>query len=294
MARFLWIPLGLSSSTWTIVGLALNAIGVVLLFLFGMPFEIPRSGPALLVRLANVEEKRKQALFRALGFVGLAAIILSLVFQSIGVLAATATFAGKLLAIHVAATPAAAQNTLIGEPFTTDPFLDGITLLLFLATLALATFTALLHRATVEVAKDTVAATKVGDRHHQESLSPVCVLREVFFDTNDYTVRARLKVQNVGAGPAIRINANIQCLGTERRHIGIGEVHTCDSLKSGDTTPDFIRSMEQPARGQDAVMFEIRLEYQNVFGAWGISTYNIYNGGYGLLTMELPKPQQRV
>ena len=74
----------------------------------------------------------------------------------------------------------------ISLSLTSDPFLDIVTLLLVGGTVALAIYTAKLHAATVSLAEDTVDATKVSDRHHQESLSPICVLKDV----GCYLVRA--------------------------------------------------------------------------------------------------------
>jgi hypothetical protein len=62
---------------------------------------------------------------------------------------------------------------------TPDAVLDVLTGLLFLATLGLAVYTGLLRKATVDLAGDTVEGTELSDQHHQEGLSPVCIIKDV-------------------------------------------------------------------------------------------------------------------
>jgi hypothetical protein len=60
--------------------------------------------------------------------------------------------------------------------FTTDPILDLVAFFLVGATSILALKTWQLRAATVALANDTVQATKVSDRHQQETLSQICVI----------------------------------------------------------------------------------------------------------------------
>ena len=61
----------------TIFGLLLNLVGVVLLFLFGMPFRVA-TGDTLNI---DVQVKRIDDLFSVLGWIGLLAIVLGTLFQ---------------------------------------------------------------------------------------------------------------------------------------------------------------------------------------------------------------------
>ena len=61
----------------TIFGLLLNLVGVVLLFLFGMPFRVAIGGTSNL----DVQVKRIDDLFSVLGWIGLLAIVLGTLFQ---------------------------------------------------------------------------------------------------------------------------------------------------------------------------------------------------------------------
>ena len=61
----------------TIFGLLLNLVGVVLLFLFGMPFRVATGGTLNI----DVQVKRIDDLFSVLGWIGLLAILLGTLFQ---------------------------------------------------------------------------------------------------------------------------------------------------------------------------------------------------------------------
>ena len=61
----------------TIFGLLLNLVGVVLLFLFGMPFRVATGGTSNI----DVQVKRIDDIFSVLGWIGLLAIVLGTLFQ---------------------------------------------------------------------------------------------------------------------------------------------------------------------------------------------------------------------
>lgn len=182
---------------------------------------------------------------------------------------------------------------------TTDPVLDTFSGLLFLATLTLAWYTARLHAATVSLAKDTVEATKVSDRHHQESLSPVCVIRDVQCNKTGAMGAAmgaatKFKIQNVGFGPAISVRATVTPVGPGLTTSGIVCAFTCDALKAGEMSPD-MGPQTIATTSAAVIMFVVRVEYQSIFNSWGVSEWNVNEGGsYGVLRMELPAPQQRI
>jgi len=66
-----------------VLGLLLNLAGVVLLFLFGMPFSIATSGTAVTWTMSNIDlqVKKLDDLFSVLGWIGLLAIALGTLLQ---------------------------------------------------------------------------------------------------------------------------------------------------------------------------------------------------------------------
>jgi hypothetical protein len=72
-----------------IIGLTVNAIGVLLLFRFGMPFRIEMKGKNMVVAgQTDSKEVEREQTYRLLGYVGLAAIIFGTLLQIIGVICA--------------------------------------------------------------------------------------------------------------------------------------------------------------------------------------------------------------
>jgi uncharacterized membrane protein len=71
------------SKALNVFGLLLNLAGVVLLFLFGMPFRIAISGKAVTWTTSNIdlEVKKLDDLFSVLGWIGLLAIALGTLLQ---------------------------------------------------------------------------------------------------------------------------------------------------------------------------------------------------------------------
>src|SRR5580704_1567140 len=72
-----------SSIVFTVVGLGLNLVGIILLFLFGMPFRVRRNGNQYLVIKVDEDAKRTERWFNALGWLGLSLIIAGVVLQAI-------------------------------------------------------------------------------------------------------------------------------------------------------------------------------------------------------------------
>ena len=69
-----WLLSLLSAPYWTVVGLILSAIGVLLLFRYGMPYRTRSEGAIYLVtEQTSEEEKRAEAKFDKLGWLGLGA-----------------------------------------------------------------------------------------------------------------------------------------------------------------------------------------------------------------------------
>jgi hypothetical protein len=83
----IWLLSILSAPCWTVVGLILSAIGVLLLFRCGMPYRI-RSGGAVPVILeqTSTEDKRAEVWFDKLGWLGLVLLLLGTGFQIVGAL----------------------------------------------------------------------------------------------------------------------------------------------------------------------------------------------------------------
>jgi hypothetical protein len=71
------------SKTLNILGLLLNLAGVVLLFLFGMPFRIATGGQTITWTTANIDLliKKLDDAYTVLGWLGLLAIVLGTLLQ---------------------------------------------------------------------------------------------------------------------------------------------------------------------------------------------------------------------
>ena len=68
---------------WNLIGLVLNLIGVVLLFRYGMPYQVRRQGrSALLLGKIDVEEMRKECRYDCLGNLGLGLIVVGTACQA--------------------------------------------------------------------------------------------------------------------------------------------------------------------------------------------------------------------
>jgi len=75
----------MTSVAWNILGLLANLVGVILLFLFGMPFRVRTRGYRLLTSQPVESEKRRLAglelTYDAAGWLGLALIVLGTAMQ---------------------------------------------------------------------------------------------------------------------------------------------------------------------------------------------------------------------
>ncbi len=72
------------SQACTIAGVILNAIGVIMLFFYGMPFRIRKEGEALLVTRKSREDEKRDASYDVRARVGLALIIVGSLLQIAG------------------------------------------------------------------------------------------------------------------------------------------------------------------------------------------------------------------
>lgn len=72
----------MTSVWWNVSGLALSLIGIILLFLFGMPFRV-RTGGAIAYVAEQEDEKAKRAerWYDVLGWIGLILVVIGTLFQ---------------------------------------------------------------------------------------------------------------------------------------------------------------------------------------------------------------------
>lgn len=74
----------INSTTINTIGLLFDIFGAILLWKFGLPQEISRSGSIYLaLEQDNKEEKEKAVLYDKLGTLGIALLILGFIFQLI-------------------------------------------------------------------------------------------------------------------------------------------------------------------------------------------------------------------
>jgi len=74
----------LAAPLWSIFGLALSLIGVLLLFVFGMPFRIRAEGGNILTTRPDPARLRGEKIYSALGAIGFALIVIGTLCQVAG------------------------------------------------------------------------------------------------------------------------------------------------------------------------------------------------------------------
>ena len=60
-----------SSTAWTVIGIVLNAVGVIFLFRFGMPYSERRSANVFLVIGRSSQRKKAESAYELLSWLGL-------------------------------------------------------------------------------------------------------------------------------------------------------------------------------------------------------------------------------
>jgi hypothetical protein len=72
----------MTAGVWNIIGLVLVFAGVVLLFIFGMPFRVRRGGRGSWLRVGIDEaDLREERIFNAMGWIGLILVLLGTLSQ---------------------------------------------------------------------------------------------------------------------------------------------------------------------------------------------------------------------
>ena len=186
---------------------------------------------------------------------------------------------------------------------TTDPLLDVVTLLLVGGTVALAIYTAKLHGATVQLAKDTVEANTLADLHHQESLTPVCVIRDVRCAmvpqqpgqaTDFFTLT--FVVENQGNGPALQLRVAVTPVNAVRDPTGKPELSEPGPLKPGEISPPQFGPYQRST--QEADGFVVKVTYETIFdtaGEWHITyTSASTRSTTKIISFVTPKPKDRL
>lgn len=190
---------------------------------------------------------------------------------------------------------------------------DVVNWLLFVATALLAVYTYRLFVSTRNIASDTLAAARLADRHHQESLRPVIKIlsarvtyqewvregwlkrergRTVGGPKVDLTqgqsafgrLRCFVRINNIGTGPALNVQATFVIDGFG------AQVFPIESLSIGEGTEiqpavDIDDQLELEA--QASLHFDLAVTYANVFNSVGISRCRCAPGP-GLIAYEPP------
>jgi hypothetical protein len=193
----------------------------------------------------------------------------------------------------VTVNPPSPPNDRVVDNFTIGLFVGSI--LLFIATSVLAWKTWQLHDATKELAKDTVEGSKLADQHHQESLSPVCVIEKAeCVKTSSPGGETRyginLIVRNIGAGPALTVIATAIAME------GLEEVGAlvldgmAYSLGPGKKRAHSFDSF--PIRENAA--FKVTVAAQNMFRGQTLGVWLVWaEGGFTILDYRTPEPNER-
>jgi hypothetical protein len=200
-------------------------------------------------------------------------------------------------------THAGSSTTVIVPPPQphTDTVLDVITGLLFLATLGLAVYTAKLRKATVDLAGDTIQGNKLSDRHHQESLSPVCLLKDAnCSNSGDGRYFLAFSVQNAGSGPALLVNVHVTPVGPGLQQSGMARGELPYTLAAGETKKHEMAGLtfsKVPSQSPDAYKsFLVKVEFLSMFNSWGTGKWTVLEGQgvRFVVSYDLPAPQERV
>jgi len=181
------------------------------------------------------------------------------------------------------------------------------------ATIALAVYTARLFGKTAELANDTAAAALLTDRHHQESLRPIIEILEasviyservltghllkdrktnqngskVALDSGD-VVLARvayfIRVKNIGAAPALSVQATFAVDGFETESFLIGSLAANDTAEIQELKKS---QHKEETRIDTPLVFDLAVSYANVFLSFGMSS-RTYDPKPGPITYATP------
>jgi hypothetical protein len=132
--------------------------------------------------------------------------------------------------VILTATPAPVFHIALNATLVNDVWTILLLVVIAVATLGLAIGTFILAKATKEVAKDTVAAARLADRHHKESNVPIVSLSQGAFWIENMPEHANTKsllsfkywVTNSGNGPAL----NVQIIAeVALKYVHVGPPH---------------------------------------------------------------------
>lgn len=175
---------------------------------------------------------------------------------------------------------------------TTDPYLDAVTLFLVVATGILAYKTWQLHAATVALAIDTVNATKMSDTHHQETLSPICVIGATRAAYDGQHADLQVLVRNVGSGPGLDIALSAAPVSGATVYSSEEKCLSCTPLSQNSESGwlDFGR-FKAPGH-----TVQLRVTFKNAFGQQGFSDWRVSvpSGELELLGLQLCKALLRI
>jgi hypothetical protein len=105
--------IAIPSVVWAIAGIVFNAIGVILLFLFGMPFRVRRHGQSYIYQEErDPKQLRAERLYDVLGWVALVIIIAGAVMQIAGAINIHAQFVSVTLSVPTMVTLSPALTTI--------------------------------------------------------------------------------------------------------------------------------------------------------------------------------------
>jgi hypothetical protein len=170
--------------------------------------------------------------------------------------------------------------------------------MLFIATAFLAWYTYKLRQATVQLASDSVEGNKLADRHHQESLMPICVIRDVEIEpepqySGPNTAMLAFRIHNQGLGPAVALNVAVSAVGEGLKLRGVRRATSLDSLQAGEVRESPMKFGEFPIEPDGIVAFIVRLGFLSMFGSWGVCEWHVYQAGKSVLTLALPQAKER-
>jgi len=185
------------------------------------------------------------------------------------------------------------------------------------ATVALTIVTAVLAAYTAMLARGTRESTLLSDRHHQEGLSPLIVLERAnakkIIDTFRHQQQTRqgvryrffARVSNLGSGASMSVRYRVTIATTAGLYSYPPQGFAIGAALAAGASLELSHTYEPddqaPSMGltirtdEEDVAFEVKIEYDNVFGSTGsLHVAGDEPGLVSTLSYRMPPPMQRL
>lgn len=139
---------------------------------------------------------------------------------------------------------------------------------------------------TKELAASDEADRKQAEEHHQRALSPFCVIREATSRVEGDAPQIIFKVQNIGAGSAVRVNVQMVPVKEGLERAGIGVSHFMGPLLPSEISYEIKNGFSGWGGRNPFGAFVVRLEFENMFGSWGVTEWTVSGVFFSHISLE--------